>query len=232
MAQTDTLKEPQGPESDDIESVGAVEATENKTNTKRRLEIKMQKRLDFYRKCEANGTVVIDCDFGSYESEKEIKSLANQIAQAYGFNQRAEYPMNLIICGIEKDGALDKCLSKMSGIENWQCRIDYRKLEHMFNPDHLVYLSADSNEVLYNLSPCETYVIGGIVDRNRLKGITRSKARNLNIQCKRLAIKEHVNLSKSHILSTSAVFHALVLFHSFKDWTKALESAIPKRKFT
>lgn len=38
---------------------------------------------------------------------------------------------------------------------------------------HLVYLSADSPNILTHLEPGTVYVVGGLIDRNRFKGITQ-----------------------------------------------------------
>ena len=59
----------------------------------------------------------------------------------------------------------------------------------------LIYLTADSDEVLEELNPECAYIIGGIVDRNRLKGITARKAEELKIKTARLPIKENLSFA-------------------------------------
>ena len=46
----------------------------------------------------------------------------------------------------------------------------------LFPTESLVYLTADSPNVLESVDPKKVYIMGGIVDRNRLKGITFEKA--------------------------------------------------------
>jgi tRNA (guanine9-N1)-methyltransferase len=53
---------------------------------------------------------------------------------------------------------------------------------------NLIYLSSDSENILEELDPSATYVIGGIVDRNRYKGITHEKAQKLNLRTAKLPI--------------------------------------------
>jgi tRNA (guanine9-N1)-methyltransferase len=42
--------------------------------------------------------------------------------------------------------------------------------------DELVYLTADSHNIVEALDPAKAYIVGGIVDRNRHKGICYEKA--------------------------------------------------------
>ncbi|CDR96520.1 tRNA (guanine-N1)-methyltransferase family protein, putative [Babesia bigemina] len=190
-----------------------------------------EKRAAFMDLCRKNCTVVIDCEFDSYENEKEATSLANQLMQSYAFNRRADKPVNLVICGIQEGSHLAEAFKKISGTENWMCTLEYKSLEDMFDPQNVTYLSADAEEVLDDISQEGIYVIGGIVDRNRLKGIALSRARYIGATCKRLPIKEHVQLTQSHVLSITACVSIILNYTANKNWTKALVESIPKRKF-
>lgn len=46
----------------------------------------------------------------------------------------------------------------------------------LFDKHDLVYLTSDSSNVLEKLDPSRVYVVGGIVDRNRHKGVTHARA--------------------------------------------------------
>lgn len=94
----------------------------------------------------------------------------------------------------------------------------------------LVYLTADSENILEDLSPNEAYIIGGIVDRNRLKGITHEKAMNQGIRTAKLPIRELIALNSSPVLTVNHVFEILLNFQELKDWKLAFEKVIPKRK--
>ena len=59
----------------------------------------------------------------------------------------------------------------------------------------LIYLTADAEEVLHDLDTDCAYIIGGIVDRNRLKGITQRKAQEMQIRSARLPINENLSFS-------------------------------------
>lgn len=192
---------------------------------------KHEKKISFMGLCRQNCTVVIDCEYDCYENEKEAKGLANQLMQSYAFNRRAEKPVNLVICGIQEGSYLAQAFEKISGTSNWNCTLEYKSVEELFNAKDLTYLSADADDVLDDISPDGVYVIGGIVDRNRLKGIALNRSRYLGASSKRLPIREHVQLTHSHVLSITACVSIFLNYTLNRDWHKALVESIPKRKF-
>ncbi|KAK1444975.1 tRNA methyltransferase TRM10-type domain containing protein [Babesia gibsoni] len=189
-----------------------------------------ERKKNFMELCRRNCTLVIDCEYDCYENEKESKSLAQQLMQSYSFNKRAVKPLNLVICGIQQGSFLAEAFEKISGTDNWSCTLEYKSLEEIYPSNAVTYLSADAEEVLEDISDSGIYVIGGIVDRNRLKGISLSRSKQIGASCKRLPIKEHVKLSQSHVLSITACVSIFLNYTLNRDWHKALVESIPKRK--
>jgi tRNA (guanine9-N1)-methyltransferase len=108
-------------------------------------------------------------------------------------------------------------------------------------PNHkFVYLTGDSPNTLTTLDDNTTYIIGGIVDRNRLKfaAIDRAAAINakipsLNIQTARLPLDEHINFKGStRILTCNHVFEILQRYreNGYSDWRGSIMSVLPGRK--
>ena len=108
-------------------------------------------------------------------------------------------------------------------------------------PSHqFVYLTGDSPNTLTTLDNNTTYIIGGIVDRNRLKrvAVDRAEAINkeypsLNIKTARLPLDENLEFGKStRILTCNHVFEILLKYreNGYKDWGASIVSVLPDRK--
>jgi len=54
----------------------------------------------------------------------------------------------------------------------------------------VVYLTHDAEEVVWEFKAGVVYIVGGLVDRNRHKGVTASKAAKLGLAVARLPLEE------------------------------------------
>ncbi|KAK0230427.1 guanine-1-methyltransferase-domain-containing protein [Armillaria fumosa] len=96
----------------------------------------------------------------------------------------------------------------------------------------IVYLTADSEEELTELRPNETYIIGGIVDRNRYKNLCLEKAKESDIRTAALPIGRYLeNLPTRKVLTVNQVFEIMLKWVETRDWEISLYAVIPKRKF-
>jgi tRNA (guanine9-N1)-methyltransferase len=94
----------------------------------------------------------------------------------------------------------------------------------------LVYLSAESSHVLETFSPNTTYVIGGLVDKNRHKGHCYSVAQKANIATARLPIDEYVKLNTKRVLTTNHVVEIVLKYLETGNWAESFLHVIPQRK--
>ena len=94
----------------------------------------------------------------------------------------------------------------------------------------LVYLSADSPHELGALSPDDVYVVGGIVDRNRHKGLTQDGAAAAGVRSARLPLAAHCALAGSSVLTVNQVLELLLAMLELGDWRAACDRVVPKRK--
>lgn len=65
--------------------------------------------------------IIVDLDFESLQTEKEIKSLCQQMAFSSNINKNANEPMNLILSGVGV-GQIKEHLGRQN-FENWPITI-------------------------------------------------------------------------------------------------------------
>ncbi|KAJ3561733.1 hypothetical protein NP233_g10015 [Leucocoprinus birnbaumii] len=203
---------------------------------------------------EFGGRVVIDLGFDDLMSEKEVKSLCSQLAYTYSANRNASYPFSLLFTSLS-GRAFDRLESMndagykrwaktewwTEGYEHlWEAKSDAPQAEGELPgtptgcpKETVVYLTADSNEELSELRPDETYIIGGVVDRNRHKFLCEKKAKGASIRTARLPIGKYLaNFPTRKVLTVNQVFEILIKWAETKDWEIALNHVMPKRKFS
>ncbi|KAG8763587.1 tRNA (guanine(9)-N(1))-methyltransferase [Ceratobasidium sp. 423] len=98
--------------------------------------------------------------------------------------------------------------------------------------ESVVYLTADAEDEILELKEGETYVIGGIVDRNRYKNLCANKAQDLNVRSARLPIGRYLaDMPTRKVLTVNQVFDILVHWVTTRNWEEAMQKVMPKRKF-
>ena len=93
-----------------------------------------------------------------------------------------------------------------------------------------IYLSADSDYTLTELKPFSTYIIGGLVDKNREKGICAARAAAAGVKTARLPIGDYLAMASRKVLTTNHVHEIMLKWLECGDWGEAFMKVIPKRK--
>ena len=189
----------------------------------------------FRESCARGCRVAVDCDFESLMTEREVRSACQQLMYCYGANRRAAAPSRILLAGLR--GKMAAHMQNLTGFSSWLATdVDARPLEDVFATDaarrDVVYLTAESETVLEAVDPATTYVIGGFVDRNRHKGLTRDKAKRLGLRTARLPIGADMPITlggASKVLTINHVFELLVSFQGSGDWAEA-GKCLPGRK--
>ncbi len=94
----------------------------------------------------------------------------------------------------------------------------------------IVYLSSESEHTLEQLSPNTSYIIGGIVDKNRHKGLCYKRACALGIPTAKLPIGEYMTMQSRTVLAVNHVVEIMLKWLLKGDWGEAFLEVIPKRK--
>ena len=173
-------------------------------------------------------TCVLDLDFHEFHGEREVASLAQQLSYSYCANRRSGFPMRLVFASL--GGALEAKLT--TGYKNWiAVRREAANYQALYPKERLVYLSSEAEEVLDgSLDPEAVYVIGGLVDHNRQKGLTHQRAIEAGIRTVRLPIDEHMVMSQRRILAVNHCVEILVYVASGLSWAEALVKVMPERR--
>ncbi|KAK7412750.1 hypothetical protein VNO78_04346 [Psophocarpus tetragonolobus] len=179
---------------------------------------------------EQGQNVVVDLQFSHLMNPNEIHSLVQQIMYCYAVNGRCASPAHLWLTAC--DGEMDSALKRIPGFDKWIIEKENRSyIEALCDrKEDLVYLTADSETVLEELDLKKIYVIGGLVDRNRWKGITLKKAEEQGIQTAKLPIGNFMKMSSSQVLTVNQVVEILLKFLETREWKTAFYAVIPQRK--
>lgn len=193
--------------------------------------VKMEEGERRFRLC-------LDCGFEASLRHKEIASLAKQIRYCYSYNKNSPNPC-LMTCTSLCDGDTTLALlQKETGFDDWRKRA-FTCTDAAFNDyydqndlSRIVYLTSDASETLHELEDDKIYVVGGIVDRNRLKGTTLQRAEDLGVATAKLPLDDYLaRMPTTKVLTCNHVVDILLKYREFgNNWSKALEAVLPTRK--
>ncbi|KAB8073715.1 guanine-1-methyltransferase-domain-containing protein [Aspergillus leporis] len=203
-------------------------------------------------------TMIIDCGYDDLMLEKERISLSAQLTRSYSDNRGAPYRSHLVFSSFNKllkerfDTTLAKTHHQWKGIrimeedfaqaaeqaKEWMKEPKGGQLAGMFadktdaKPEdgEVVYLSSDSPDTLTELKPYSTYIIGGLVDKNRHKAICYKRAVEKGIKTAKLPIGEYIQMASRQVLATNHVAEIMIRWLELGDWGEAFMKVIPRRK--
>ncbi|KID96644.1 tRNA (guanine-N(1)-)-methyltransferase, partial [Metarhizium majus ARSEF 297] len=227
-------------------------------------------------------SLILDCDFEAYMTDKERVSLSSQVTRCYSENRNFKYKAHLWISGwrgklrerfetaMENQHAHWKGVSLEEGdflAAAARAREGMRSAEgggemadslrrsadtaaaNRWEKDErepfplpgpvpeldgayadVVYLTSESPYTLERLEPNTSYVIGGLVDKNREKGLCYRRAVERGIRTARLPIGQYMKLRTRQILATNHVVEIMLRWLECEDWAEAFMRVIPKRK--
>ncbi|KAJ3277948.1 tRNA (guanine(9)-N(1))-methyltransferase [Blyttiomyces sp. JEL0837] len=178
----------------------------------------------------SNMRIVLDCDFESYMNLKEVQSVSTQIGRCYSVNNRGcKHPVNLVVTGMG-EGLTKSMVERHPEWNRWKMTFEEKSYMDLYSKDEMIYLSADSENLLETLDESKVYIIGGIVDKNRHKNLCQQRATAAGIKTARLPITEFLAMETRKVLTINQVFEIMVKYLDNRDWKDAFTTAIPSRK--
>ncbi|XP_051561319.1 tRNA methyltransferase 10 homolog C [Myxocyprinus asiaticus] len=177
--------------------------------------------------------LVYDMSYEQHMSQREIENTVSQLLETEGWNRRSVDPFHLHFCNLQHNGAYFRELLKRYGTETWERMLittTARRHVDVFPLESLVYLTADSPNVLHKFDHSKVYVVGAMVDRSIHSGISLANAKRLRLATARLPLDEYLDWdSGAKNLTLDQMIRILTTVKETGIWQKALEF-VPKRK--
>lgn len=126
-----------------------------------------------------------------------IRNTIAQLAFCYSANRRRESPVQYSVTGMK--GRTLQLFQQVEGTSNWDVHVHEGDLEQVFDPEHIVYLTSDSENVLDRLDDGDVYVIGGLLDHNQHPGASLARATALGCRHAKLPIGEFIKMNSRKV---------------------------------
>eukprot|EP00892_Ulva_mutabilis_P006710 jgi/Ulvmu1/4410/UM002_0135.1 len=177
--------------------------------------------------------LVLDLDFWNLMAEGSQRSLVSQLAFSAGCNKKSENPCSLHFTSFTGEVA-EATARQFPGHINWAVQLHSEHWSRALSrhKEALVYLTADAEDEIETLDPKCYYIVGGLVDRNKLKRICFNRANEHGIRTARLPLDSCLALAGSKVLTVNQVVLIIVHYWVTRDWSKACHIAVPERKLT
>ncbi|KAK2853899.1 hypothetical protein Q5P01_006560 [Channa striata] len=177
--------------------------------------------------------LVFDMSFDSNMSSRELKNTVSQLMEVEGWNRRAAEPFHLHFCNLQPNGAYQKELLQRYGAKAWdQLFITSTDRQHvdLFPREQLVYLTADSPNILRTFDHSKVYIVGALVDRSIQSGVSLAIAKRLKLATARLPLDEflHWEIGAKN-LTLDQMIRIMLTVKETGTWEEALKF-VPIRK--
>lgn len=177
--------------------------------------------------------IAFDFSFDDQMARPEIISMVSQLTHVLNANKTAADPFYMHWTGLKDGSATLTEMRRMIGghFENLMVNVTDQDAMDVFPHDKLIYLTADSANIMHTFDADKVYVVGGLVDARTIQtGITLGKAKRYNINHARLPLDLYLQWETgAKTLTLDQVARILHTMHETQDWTEALKN-VPMRK--
>ncbi|XP_058411693.1 tRNA methyltransferase 10 homolog C [Diceros bicornis minor] len=178
--------------------------------------------------------LVFDMDYDDYMKPKELQNTVSQLLESEGWNRRNVDPFHLYFCNLKMDGAYHRELVKRYG-EKWnKLLLTATEKSHvdLFPKDSIIYLTADSPNVMTTFKHDKIYVVGSFVDKDMQSGTSLAKAKRLKLATECLPLDKYLQWDTgTKNLTLDQMMRILLCLKNTGSWEEALKF-VPKRKHT
>lgn len=178
--------------------------------------------------------LVFDMAYAEYMKPKELQNTVSQLLESEGWNRRNVDPFHIYFCNLQLDGAYHRELVKRYG-EKWnKLLLTATEKSHvdLFPKDSIIYLTADSPNVMTTFKHDKIYVVGSFVDKNMQSGTSLAKAKRLKLATECLPLDKYLQWDTgTKNLTLDQMMRILLCLKNTGSWEEALKF-VPRRKHT
>ncbi|XP_029795066.1 tRNA methyltransferase 10 homolog C [Suricata suricatta] len=178
--------------------------------------------------------LVFDMDYENYMKPKELQNTISQLLESEGWNRRDVDPFHIYFCNLKREGAYHKELVKRYG-EKWdKLLLTATEKSHvdLFPKDSIIYLTADSPNVMTTFKHDKIYIVGSFVDKAMQTGTSLAKAKRLKLATECLPLDRYLQWDTgTKNLTLDQMMRILLCLKNTGSWEEALKF-VPRRKHT
>ncbi|XP_008564929.1 PREDICTED: mitochondrial ribonuclease P protein 1 [Galeopterus variegatus] len=178
--------------------------------------------------------LVFDMAYDNYMKRQELHNTVSQLLESEGWNRRNVDPFHIYFCNLKVDGVYYRELAKRYG-EKWdKLLITTTEKSHvdLFPKDSIIYLTADSPNVMTTFKHDKIYVVGSFVDKNMQPGTSLANAKRLKLATECLPLDKYLQWDIGNKnLTLDQMMRILLCLKNNGSWEEAL-TFVPRRKHT
>lgn len=178
--------------------------------------------------------LVFDMDYENFMKPVELRNTVSQLLESEGWNRKNVDPFHLYFCNLKLDSAYHRHLVKCYS-EKWDKLLltaTEKSPVDIFPKDSIIYLTADSPNVMTTFKHDKIYIIGSLVDKSVQTGISLAKAKRLNLATERLPLDKYLQWDIGNKnLTLDQMVRILLCMKNTGNWEEALKF-VPRRKHT
>lgn len=176
--------------------------------------------------------LVFDMGYENYMKSSELQNTISQLLESEGWNRKNVDPFHLYFCNLKLDGAYHRELVRRYG-EKWGKLLltaTEKSAVDLFPKDSIIYLTADSPNIMTTFKHDKIYIIGSFVDKNTQTGTSLAKAKRLNLATERLPLDKYLQWEIGNKnLTLDQMIRILLCMKNTGSWEEALKF-VPRRK--
>ncbi|XP_075398716.1 tRNA methyltransferase 10 homolog C [Tenrec ecaudatus] len=178
--------------------------------------------------------LVFDMAYDNYMKPKELQNAVSQLLESEGCNRRDVDPFHLYFCNLKTDSNYQRELVKRYK-EKWDKLLlttTDKSYVDLFPKGNIIYLTADSPNVMTTFKHDKIYIIGSFVDKNVQPGTSLANAKRLKLATECLPLDKYLQWETgTKNLTLDQMMRILLCLKNMGSWEEALKF-VPRRKHT